>query len=817
VTSVVDKSAPAHKADGGVPARRAVIRWAWRLFRGQWRGQALLLSLLTLAVAAAAGGVSAAYNLAPTEGNARFGSANHALEFEDPEPGALAGDVAAARGWFDTIEVIGRRFQVVPGLFEPVEFRTQEPDGPLGSPMLALVAGRYPSTAEEVSLTDGVAETYDIGVGDRLEGDQGLTVVGLVENPSDLNDEFALLAPSHPGSPEAFTILTEGSSDQVESFRPPSGASAVTVSRPENESVVAALGVLTVAILVLVLVALVAAAGFVLIAQRRLRQLGMLAAIGATTRHLRLVMVANGVVIGASAAVAGTILALLAWFAIVPSLETTVAHRIDAFDLPWWLIVIVMLLSVVTATASAWWPAQAVARTPIVTALSGRPARPQPAKRSATVAGPFFIAGVICLLVAGDPLDGWTNVILILVGTAGLILGLLTVSPLAIRSLTSIVQRSSVAVRLATRDLARYQARSSTALSAVGLALGIAAAIVIATTSALYASGAEGNLAATQLMVRIGEIPAQRDVAPIPERSDAELEHLDTTVDQIADSLGNATVTPIDVAIAPEIEGLRGLPAVVLTEQIEPGLHRILTLLYVGSNELLEIYDVELDAIPTEVEVLTVERGEVWFEPMSPELVTRSSQLAPVYTSIPGSFITPAALSQRGWGTARAAWLIETGTPITEDQVMHARELAANAGITVEARDDQADLAGLRTGATAGGTLVALGILALTVGLIRSEAGRDLRTLTAAGATSRIRRTLTATTAGALGLLGATLGTAVAYFGFAAAHSGDLTPLLPVPFAHLLILVIGLPAIAAGSGWLLAGAEPTSLARRPLD
>lgn len=818
MTSVIDKSATDHQADGGFPARRAVTRWAWRLFRRQWRGQALLLSLLTLAVAAAAGGVSAAYKLAPTEGNARFGSANHALEFEDPDPAAVAGDVAAAREWFDKIDVISRQFQPLPGLFEPVEFRVQDPDGPLSSPMLALIAGRYPSTAGEAAVTDGAAETYNVKVGDSLEfGDQELTVVGLVENPSDLNDEFALLAPSHPGSPEAITILTEGSEGQLDSFRPPSGASAVAVSRPGNESVVAALGVLTVATLVLVLVALVAAAGFVVIAQRRLRQLGMLAAIGATTRHLRLVMVANGVVIGAIAAVVGTLLALLAWLALVPSLETTVAHRIDTFDLPWWLIASIMLLSVATATAAAWWPAQAVARTPIVSALSGRPARPQPARRSATVAGPSFIVGVTCLFLAGDPLDGLINVILILAGTAALILGLLTVSPLAIGTLTSIAGRSSVAVRLSARDLVRYQARSSTALSAVGLALGIATTIVIATSTALYTSGAEGNLAATQLMVRIGEIPAGGDVAPIPERSGTELEHLETAVDEIAGSLGEAIVIPIDVAIAPEFKGIEGLPAVVLTEQIGPRFHRILTFLYVGSPELLHIYDVELDAIPTQVEVLTVETGDVWFEPMVPELVTRSRQLTPGYTSLPGSFITPAALSQRGWGTARASWLIETNTPISDDQFTEVRELAASAGITVEARDDQADLASLRTGATVMGTLVALGILALTVGLIRSEAQADLRTLTASGATSRIRRALAAATAGALGLLGAILGTVVAYLGFAAAYLDNLAPLLPVPLVHLIAIVIGVPAIAAASGWLLAGAEPTTLARRQFD
>ena len=61
------------------------------------------------------------------------------------------------------------------------------------------------------------------------------------------------------------------------------------------------------------------------------------------------------------------------------------------------------------------------------------------------------------------------------------------------------------------------------------------------------------------------------------------------------------------------------------------------------------------------------------------------------------------------------------------------------------------------------GALLALAILAMTVGLIRSESAGDLRILTATGATPRIRRTLTAATAGALALLGAVLGVAGAY------------------------------------------------------
>ncbi len=67
--------------------------------------------------------------------------------------------------------------------------------------------------------------------------------------------------------------------------------------------------------------------------------------------------------------------------------------------------------------------------------------------------------------------------------------------------------------------------------------------------------------------------------------------------------------------------------------------------------------------------------------------------------------------------------------------------------------------------ATVFGIAMALCILAMSVGLIRSETAGDLRTLAATGASSNTRRTLTATTAGALGLLGAVLGTFAGYVG----------------------------------------------------
>jgi putative ABC transport system permease protein len=115
------------------------------------------------------------------------------------------------------------------------------------------------------------------------------------------------------------------------------------------------------------------------------------------------------------------------------------------------------------------------------------------------------------------------------------------------------------------------------------------------------------------------------------------------------------------------------------------------------------------------------------------------------------------------------------------------------------------------------GMVLALGVLAMTVGLIRSEAAGDLRILTATGASSTVRRTLTAVTAGALAFLGAILGTVGAYIALASWYRDDIGSLSRVPVVHLVIIIFGLPLIAALAGWLLAGRQPPAIARQPLE
>jgi len=138
--------------------------------------------------------------------------------------------------------------------------------------------------------------------------------------------------------------------------------------------------------------------------------------------------------------------------------------------------------------------------------------------------------------------------------------------------------------------------------------------------------------------------------------------------------------------------------------------------------------------------------------------------------------------------------------------------------VTAETKTDGPSLAQFADGATALGIVIALGVLAASVGLIRSETARDLRTLTATGASARTRRMITAATAAALGLLGAILGLAGAVIAVLAWAHGSLSTVFgDVPLSDVLILLVGLPLVAAAGGWLLAGREPEFIARQPLD
>jgi putative ABC transport system permease protein len=820
MTATLPGRAPlAGPASGGVAARRAVTRWAWRLLRREWRQQVLVLALLALAVAAAAFSVPTAYNVASLP-DPQFGSANHLLQFAGSDQTALRADIAAARRAFGTTEVISRRFVPIPGSAQTIEYRAESPHGPFSGPMLALTQGHYPVSAGQVAVTSQLAQALRLRIGSALSLDgRHRTVSGIVENPSDLNDQFVLVTPSSAGPPQTVTVLLDASSARFSAFRASFHGPLVWQARGSGTQGTVAEVALALVTVLLLLVSLVAAAGFAVIAARRQRQLGMLAAVGATRKQLRMVMVAGGAIVGVIAAVAGTLAGLALWLAVAPDLQSFAGHRIDRFAIPWSLVALGMVLAVATATGAAWWPARVASRLPVTLALSARPPRPKSARRPALLAGLLIVIGVVCLALANQ-----SRAALIIAGALAMALGILFVSPLAIRALGAAGRRAPVAMRLALRDLARHQARSGAALAAISLAVGITVAIIIS-SAADKATANAGNLSDTQIATWIGQPEAADSLVPV--RTPVQLSVLGAAVRQIAHALHHATVITLDMPVnpaeKPQPGGLGGQPVAQLAAPLNPaagrsGTYRAIPL-YVATPALLRYLGISPAAIASATDILTPRAGRLGLSTKTTfATVTHVQRIgAPGYTSEPTSLMTLAGLRRRHWTQVPSGWLITSSQPVTAAQLAAAREVAAKAGLVVEARNTQASLATISAAATAAGALLALGVLAMTVGLIRTEAAGDLRTLTAAGATRTTRRTLTATTAGALALLGAATGAAGAYLALAAAHRSDLAALGHVPALYLTITILGVPAAAAVTGWIVAGRQPPAIARRVLE
>src|SRR6185312_3665443 len=306
---------------------------------------------------------------------------------------------------------------------------------------------------------------------------------------------------------------------------------------------------------------------------------------------------------------------------------------------------------------------------------------------------------------------------------------MLLLAPLGIRGLAATARRAPVAVRLALRDLARYQARSGAALAATSLAVGIAATIAIsaAAEQASDHSRSAGNLPTNQLIVWVNGNPSDgggpgavvaagtgSGAASGP--SPAAMATARNTANSIGQSLNAQHVVELDTGSNPHSDAPAGAPPDArwanLAQPVTENGHKGFTLVatpFVATPAILDFYRIPVSAIEPSADVLTARTD-----------LSGTRVNAGLDTSF-----QPAKIQ------------VTKQLPLTAGQITDAQHRAANAGITIEARTTSGNSAQrLRDYSTIAGMLLALAVLAMTVGLIRSETAGDLRTLTAAGASS---------------------------------------------------------------------------------
>jgi putative ABC transport system permease protein len=460
----------------------------------------------------------------------------------------------------------------------------------------------------------------------------------------------------------------------------------------------------------------------------------------------------------------------------------------------------------------------------------------------------FLLVAFILLGLSGASDGNGGGMPELLLGLIALVPGVILLAPFCLSLVAKVARRMPIAGRLALRDLARYRARSGSALAAISLGV-LVAVIVSLAAAARYGNVidyAGPNLSSNELALHYYAPPpagavvigpnGQRHVQKksLPSASPTVLA---TSAERIASELG-AQLIPLETPDA-NIN-------VINTAQ---GQGRSWNgAVYVATPQLLRAFGISASEVNPDADVLTARPGLSGVSglfltyggsgsskgPADPQggCIASNDCLAhpviqelgalPAGTSAPNTVITEHAVREFHLQMSATDWLIQGTQPFSAAQISGAQSTAASTQLSVESKNDEPSSAQVINSATAFGILLALGILAMSVGLIRSETASDLRILAATGASGRTRRNLTAVTAGALGFLGALLGTVGGYIALAGwlqsnSLNGGISALGNVPIKNLLVILVGMPLFAAIAGWLLAGREPSGVAHQPIE
>jgi cell division protein FtsX len=220
-----------------------------------------------------------------------------------------------------------------------------------------------------------------------------------------------------------------------------------------------------VAALILAEVAFIAGAAFATGTRRRLREIGLMGANGASYKQLRSTVVGEGLVIGLLGGLGGSLLAFLIVLFGRSTLQQFVERRIEDFPFSPMDVVGPVLVAVIACVIAAWMPAKTAAGVPTLTALQGRMPVGDP-KRWVIPAG-LTMAGVGTVLVAVGlaSSSGFGGA----VATAGAVLmvgGTALLAGPIVAWISKRAERFPITSRIVLRDSGRQRGRAAAAVAA---------------------------------------------------------------------------------------------------------------------------------------------------------------------------------------------------------------------------------------------------------------------------------------------------------------------------------------------------------------
>jgi putative ABC transport system permease protein len=376
-----------------------------------------------------------------------------------------------------------------------------------------LLSGRVPANAAEVDLSPRAMRDLGARIGGRItlpassaqDGkDAALAVVGEMYQPDSTHASEVFALPSAPEvigeSPVGWYVLNRGgvSWSQVEAMNksgyvvtsrnvaldpPPAShvpynalrgiqpASAVRISAAEAAVLAIGIGI------ALLEVVLLAGPAFAVSARRREREYAIIGAAGADAGHLRRIVLADGLLLGAVAGVLGAVLgfgagaAVLPWFADLGILPGHVHVAVSQ-------VAGIAVLSMLLGLCAAWVPARSAARRDILATLNGQRAASSSRIRTARlVKGLILVAFGLCGILLDGKLSPTFGAVFVIGGIALIEIGGIMCIPAVITAVAGCGRILPLGPRLALRDSARNTARTTPAVAAMFAAVAGAVAV----------------------------------------------------------------------------------------------------------------------------------------------------------------------------------------------------------------------------------------------------------------------------------------------------------------------------------------------------
>lgn len=867
----------------------ALVRLAWRQVRHDRLRTLFVVGLIAVPVAAAivvGGAVRVSRGDPLTTAEARMGQADLRVVALSDDSRAMVEQVlddAVQDGTVGDLAEVEHAWLPVTAAGPAADIVALDLEVPLTAGMVVADHGALPGRGE-VGVSPSFAVAADVGVGDEVvlaPGTDPVIVSGLVSRPDRLGDSLVVVGPAdlnrilppvddrEPGGTD-YLIATRApgiTADRVLASIDTTAEEPVAVQDGWVEPLVAdgQVNVITrqdllmepprsltehpatmstlVGAGLLAEVALIAGAAWAAGIRRRLREIGLLSAQGASTSQVRRLVVGEALVTGVLGAVVGAAIALLGLVLGAGLLERVVERPVVGLPLDVPTVLAPAVAGVVAAVVAAWLPARTAAGVPTLVALQGRMPVRSPARWVVPAGIALGAIGFGLVAVSREstaeaaPWQGGAGMVALIAGTAML------AGPL-VALLGRIADRLPATARLVVRDAARQRTRAAAAVAASMIVLTAPVAAAAAIDQDQAAKVLDGLPADQASFV----VQAWSTDDALPPGGIASLED--------GDVLGEVDVPPAllddvraelpDARVASFLQ-YDGWAGPVLSE----GMVAMNTSFddvptgAVAEAEWVSIRDVQIAArtpallatlgLPGDLPAGPVLLGTTdRTRPVAVESTTVEARevVAAVSPEMPRLLVDPATADDLGL-VPRARWaVVALDAPVTRHQLDRVGAVLRDTDDTVDAYPEWIVPGGLtpHQGLAIGlgvAVLVMLLVVGMVTALTAAESRRDLRLLTAVGAAPSIRRRFLGAQTALHVVLGALLAAPLGWL-FAQMLMGQRT--LPpevslfgrfdaawvaVPWPLVALVVLVLPVVLGGVTAAVVRSSPTRPPRRP--